>query len=322
MAIAQNGSLVFATGENGLYKSDSEATAFEQTGPSAFIEAVIRRPSGSLLATFSNEGLVESTDNGTTWKGLVGIPQNSDFPSLDFLAETSTGYIFTGSLLTGALMRIAPDLKSGEVISANVRTIVVAPDNTLYLVLFNGLVYRSVDNGANWTDITRAPLAGNYAIKIAVGASGILYCAAKGGLYRSADHGTTWKLAGWEGDYVSFVAVDDSERLYVGVRESGIYVAETAVVHVDDSVVNPRLQIAPNPATESAVLHMSLDHATHVRITLHDAAGSSTATFLDEYREAGDCTVEIDLSKMAAGSYRVVVHAGTATSSHSLVVIH
>ncbi|MGH7711045.1 MAG: WD40/YVTN/BNR-like repeat-containing protein, partial [Gemmatimonadaceae bacterium] len=97
-------------------------------------------------------------------------------------------------------------------------------------------VYRSADGGAHWTIATGVPSTLFSAIVVHPTDPNVIYVAGDTGLHKSSDGGATWitnpglgsLLDGSVTDVV--IAHDDADRLYVGLRNDGVYQTTTGGV--------------------------------------------------------------------------------------------
>jgi photosystem II stability/assembly factor-like uncharacterized protein len=80
-----------------------------------------------------------------------------------------------------------------------------------------GGVFRSVDNGSNWTEIN-AGLTGHVVNVIAVNASGHLFAGTSYGLFRSTDNGNTWARVPsvLTNAAVSVIAINANGHIFAG----------------------------------------------------------------------------------------------------------
>jgi len=127
--------------------------------------------------------------------------------------RSTTGGAPAGGVNTG-WRAISPDLTSGQMITCTsgktrsdvITTIAVAPSSSqrIYVGAYTGRISTSADGGANWTNVTKAPLPGRFVTGIAVDYAKpeVVYVAysgfssvtpqSPGHIYRSTDAGTTW----------------------------------------------------------------------------------------------------------------------------------
>src|SRR5579871_133044 len=101
---------------------------------------------------------------------------------------------------------------SQGITNADVQSVAIASDGTLYAASFAG-VFKSGDSGATWTSATSG-LASYYVSGVAVAPNNAstIYASTRaatgGGVYVSTNAGATWTLAGLAGVDMVFVAID------------------------------------------------------------------------------------------------------------------
>jgi hypothetical protein len=104
----------------------------------------------------------------------------------------------------------------------NLMGIVVSPTdaNTILELTYNGVVFRSTDGGASFTQVSTLPsgFAWISAQSVVGSPDGSVYVATNGNIYRSQDFGTTWTPAngipGWEGYGPVAVAASNPSVVY------------------------------------------------------------------------------------------------------------
>lgn len=193
----------------------------------------------------ADAGLYKSEDNGTTW-----VLKDADASGLIFVA--TNGYVYT-SRAGGTIYRSTSDGASPALVltlDTDASILMFASDEDsdgrLFFAQYQGAnlatIYRSVDNGANWTKVLYIPDVGSEDDVIGTASpkgsaqhfhglavdpyTDYIYAGADAGggspdpgiaLYRSADHGDSW-TAVWDddaADVVGFVFYDD-HRLFGG----------------------------------------------------------------------------------------------------------
>jgi len=77
----------------------------------------------------------------------------------------------------------------------------------------------------------------------------------------------------------------------------------------------------PNPARDASALAFILRQPEDARVTIHDLLGRTVATVADRAFGAGDQRVELDVSGLAPGPYRVRLTVGDRVASLPLTVL-
>jgi hypothetical protein len=81
------------------------------------------------------------------------------------------------------------------------------------------------------------------------------------------------------------------------------------------------LQVSPNPATDVAVVKLTLARAGHLDVTLHDQTGRQVARLYSGEHGAGDLVVPIDPAALPSGTYHVAVQMRGALLQGSITII-
>ena len=82
------------------------------------------------------------------------------------------------------------------------------------------------------------------------------------------------------------------------------------------------LSLFPNPAISYSTVSYSVAQPGNVAIDLYDAAGRLIAKLTTGYREAGIYTANINVDKLANGTYFVVLETPMEAITNSLVIMH
>jgi choice-of-anchor A domain-containing protein/uncharacterized repeat protein (TIGR01451 family)/TQXA domain-containing protein len=96
-------------------------------------------------------------------------------------------------------------------------------DGNLIAGTFGGKIYRSVDEGLNWTVINEGMNVG-YIWAIQVNSVGDIFVATERGIYKSVDNGATWNMFALQNTDVRALLLDEATNaIYAGVWGGGIY---------------------------------------------------------------------------------------------------
>jgi len=81
------------------------------------------------------------------------------------------------------------------------------------------------------------------------------------------------------------------------------------------------LPSAPNPFAQAARLRYRLPDPARVRLEVFDLLGRRVATLVDGEEEAGPHEVQLDGSRLAAGTYFVRLTAGAETQTQQIQLV-
>ncbi|HUU56945.1 MAG TPA: T9SS type A sorting domain-containing protein, partial [bacterium] len=81
-------------------------------------------------------------------------------------------------------------------------------------------------------------------------------------------------------------------------------------------------RVAPNPATATAKVMITLPGSAAVKVSVYDLAGRKVATVVDRPLVEGENVCEVDVSGMPAGVYVLRLEAGGHVAAKRLAVVH
>lgn len=101
----------------------------------------------------------------------------------------------------------------------------IASDNTnnLFAGTLGGVVYKSTDNGTNWTQLLNTINNATLIWNIKVLSNGKILAATEQGIYISSDNGASWELSTLNGKDTRSIVVDSQGIIYVSTWGSGVY---------------------------------------------------------------------------------------------------
>jgi len=77
----------------------------------------------------------------------------------------------------------------------------------------------------------------------------------------------------------------------------------------------------PNPFNPTTVINYSIPKQSNVRIVVYDGLGREVATLLNEYKPAGNYTVQFNAGKLAGGVYLYRIKAGDFVQTKKLILL-
>jgi len=184
----------------------------------------------------------------------------------------------------------------------------------------NGHVYRSVDQGANWVDIS-AGLPDIPVNDIVKDSFGNLFLGTDIGVLGSGDEGATWQPVG---DNMPSVVVPDmyiheaSDYLYVGTYGRSSYKLDISsdVLSVDNVTNILDVTMYPNPASDYVNISVP-NGAQKASIVIFDQLGRQVLT---ETHDTASSNYRIQLESFAQGLYYVKIAVGSATVTKKLII--
>jgi photosystem II stability/assembly factor-like uncharacterized protein len=210
-------SRVYAATEAGVFRSEDSGARWT---PSNFVLpyggigslAIDPRDPSTLYATSSYApALFRSRDRGATWvRADLGLPENQTFYPLTVVSTPPTSTIYVGVGYSG-VWRSTNEGENWTSLGPSgitISSLTVHPLNplVLYVGTSDGDIFRTSDGGASWTMLYRQYSRGVYSIAIDPLDPRVLYAGwgysgaapggfvPPGGVLRSADGGTTWRV--------------------------------------------------------------------------------------------------------------------------------
>ncbi len=150
----------------------------------------------------------------------------------------NVGYIWSleysnGSLYAGTEQGLFVTADNGAnwqnlgLINNDVRSIIIKRTNTesseMYAATWGSGVLKSIDNGANWTEVNNG-LSNKAVQTLLFGTSGEIYAGTfGGGIAKSIDGGNNWTTMNISSSYIWKLALDNEGNLYAGTYGNGLF---------------------------------------------------------------------------------------------------
>jgi len=172
--------------------------------------------SGHVFAASETNGVFRSTDNGSSWTQVTST-------EVDPLVINSSGHIFAG---TNDGVLISTDngdtWSSTGLVASGIVSLVINSSDHIFAGNYFGDVYRSTDNGANWSTASSG-LTANSVEALAVNASDHIYAGTDVGVFLSTDNGDSWTKTSLAATNVTAVIVNGGDDVFAGTISSGVY---------------------------------------------------------------------------------------------------
>lgn len=189
--------------------------------------AAVNADGSIIVAGVPNVGVYKSTDGGATWSAINTGLTNKQIYALAFNGTTIFAGMNGGTLGEARVFKSTNNglswAPSGLASLAGVISFTVK-GSALYAGTFSG-VYKSTDNGANWTLLDNG-LPSDVSIHSMTSTATFLFAGTAGqGVYRSSDDGASWvpintNLPNFT---YAYALVHDGTALYAGTIDSGIF---------------------------------------------------------------------------------------------------
>ena len=214
-SLAVLGTTLFAGAHGGIYRSTDNGSVWTLASNKgmSWVDIAALCPLGKNLFAGTIEGIFRSTDGGETWVSMsAGLPSTRvtellAVGSMLFASTSGAGGGVFRSEDSGATWR---EMDSG-LTDSDVYTL-VADGTTLFAGTSGGRVFRSADNGAQWTG---TQVSYTSVISLAVGRSAIFAGTSGAGVFCSTDNGANWNIPrpGLADEYVNTLLFAGSNLL-------------------------------------------------------------------------------------------------------------
>jgi hypothetical protein len=77
----------------------------------------------------------------------------------------------------------------------------------------------------------------------------------------------------------------------------------------------------PNPFNPTTTINYSLPKAGQVKLTIYNIIGSKVATIVDEYKPAGNYSVQFNASNLASGIYLYRLESGNYSAAKKFILM-
>ncbi len=246
------------------------------------------------IGRYGNNGvLYSSSDSGSTWNDLWSTQPNT---ILTFTCAPN------GDLLLGTSSSFAMGIL--------------------------GLVFRSTNNGANWTQLS-APWQLANVTALSVNSQGDIFAAIyHQGIFCSKDSGVSWIQMndGFPSNLETYSVTTNDQFIYVFdyYNYPGLYRNTTPPVgiHENDFPIKFSLsQNYPNPFNPVTHINFALPKAGFVTLTIYDMLGREVTKLTSQQYNAGNYTIDWDASNVPTGVYIYRLQANDIVETKKLVVM-
>lgn len=208
-----------------LYKSSDDGENWSASNLSGSIYSLDIRhvfKDNNNLFIGTTDGLYKSTDDGNNWKGVI-INNNMRTGWVEAINKNKlNGDLYVclgGGYLSLSGFYISHDNGNtwNRYFQGTPSGIYIQPNGNLYLTT-TGIVYRSTNNGNNWTDVAD-PTINDLILGIVFFSNNDVFLAANScGVYHSSNNGSTWTKLQYNSKdlYAQCIAINSSNYVFVG----------------------------------------------------------------------------------------------------------
>jgi photosystem II stability/assembly factor-like uncharacterized protein len=299
---------VFVSDDNGENWT-TISNGLEQNG-TIFSTRILGVANGKVY--LASNGLFVSTDNGDTWQKVSsGLPVAGDPQGLTVIGSnffcTWGSRVYTSS--DGLNWQLAGNngLPPGN---PQLREI-IANNSTLLVHAQNTGLYRSTDNGTNWSRISGMNGYDTSARELFTH-NNIVYAATSLFVYQSSDEGLSWAEvdANFPKPTNMTVLNASSSTLLAGQYAGGAgqlwkYSFSATGIEFQDRLPQEfsLSQNYPNPFNPATTISYTLSRAGHVKLKVYDVLGKEIRTLVDSPQRPGEYQVHFGGGNLPTGVY-------------------
>jgi photosystem II stability/assembly factor-like uncharacterized protein len=240
-----------------------------------------------------------STNSGTSWEDKTGIlPQRYMTDVLADVREPATAYV----TLSGYNL-----------------------DET------NPHVFRTIDYGMNWIDISgNLPDIPVNSIIIEYNDDSTLYVGTDAGVFFTQNLGSSWDVLGTALPNSPVFDINyhqPSHKLVAGTHGRSLFEIDlsgvTGVNQGTDLIVNnfKLYQNYPNPFNPATTISFSVPVKSELVLKVFNFLGEEVAQLVNEEKEAGQHSVEFDAKLLPSGVYLYKIQAGNFTETKKMILM-
>jgi len=272
--------------------------------------------------------MLKTTNGGTNWTAVTSGTTNT-FRSVCFY-DTGIGWGvgYTGMIrkttnggstwVTQSLPGSSPDLYSVFPLNSNL----------VFTAGTNGKIAKTTDGGGSWTILNTQTNCGLNCVYF----TDSLYGWAAGDtskILRTTNGGTSWFVQKNTPDIRLFsITAINNQTAWISGGEGTIWKTTNGggvPVGINEKPIKGNdyslSQNYPNPFNPVTTIQYSIPEGANIKLILYDALGSKAAVIVDEYKPAGNYTVQFDGSKLASGIYLYRLESGNYTDSKKLILL-
>jgi hypothetical protein len=311
----------------GVFRSTDNGTDWEHVN-SDLEEISCLAVSGSNIfagiASFGYKGVFRTTDNGKIWT-LINNSM-TDYHKVNCLVINDIN-IFAGTD-NGIFISSNNDtdwVKLG-LSNKDVFSLAVSGSNIFAGSSFDGIFFSS-DNGTNWTQANNG-LPTDTSVYCFAESGTNIFAGVGGNVFLSTNNGTTWKQMndGLPYNYVLSLAVIGS-NVFAGTYGTGVWkrpLSELTGLTLEEINIPKEFCLSqnyPNPFNPTTTINYSIVKEGNVKLIVYNTLGSKVVTLLNEYKQAGNYSVNFNADDLPSGIYFYRLEAGQFSQVKKMILL-
>ena len=307
-------------------------------------------------------GVFLSTDNGMNWWQTSLVPANGNDSIMINALAANGNYIYAGE--NGWVMGVHLSTDYGATwsmpMTADAVISLAVTGSTVYAGGYDNGVYRSTNNGLNWTQTS---LTGNCINALSISGNDIYAGTIYNGVYISTNAGVSWTKTSLGDKYVwsvttsgtkvyagstngtNWVFHNDGFQNNIALIHSVILMNNYLIVGTDGWGIyrRPMLEVIgirnvsteipakyylgqnyPNPFNPSTDIRFQIPLSGEVSLKVYDISGKEVEVLVNDKLEAGEYIVRFDAGQygsLASGVYFYRLQAGDFSDTRKLILL-
>ena len=334
MYLGVNGDNVFVvTLVNGLYRSTNKGENWSLVNdglhsPNRYITSFAFSGNNIFVGT-NGDGVYISTNNGNTWSQVNNEQTGISTLSLAINKE----HLFAGTYPSGAIIHSTNNGLTWTKVNNGMLTGMGVALAFLDTIIFAGSplnfeggggVYRSTDYGLNWAQVNNGFPTIFYFDNFTSSGNNI-FAATNAGVYLSIDNGNNWTRdnTGMPNYGLEFLAICGNNIFGCSYGGGIWYRPIQELVWISTKQVDGfnLFQNYPNPFNPTTEIRYSIVNEGNVQLTIYNVLGSRIATIVNEYKQAGNYSVQFNGSNLPSGIYFYRLEAGQFSQVKKMMLV-
>jgi hypothetical protein len=192
-----------------------------------------------------------------------------------------------------------------------------------------GGVYLSTNNGTSWTQTNYGlPTMNSDLLAFAISGT-YIFAGTFYGVFLSTNNGTIWTAVnnGLPNYSQIYALAVNGTNLFAGTYGAGVWKRPLSeFTGVSNQVNNLPQEFTlsqnyPNPWNPTTTINYSIAREGNVKLSVYNAIGSKVATIVNEYKPAGNYSIQFNGSNLASGIYLYRLESGNYSAVKKFILM-
>ncbi|CAN5651373.1 hypothetical protein BH10BAC5_BH10BAC5_03720 [soil metagenome] len=278
--------------------------------------------SGNNLIAIGSDHIYLSTNIGNSWVSILNSPQtiSMSINQNNIYLQGSVGISISTNLGANWITRFGPNQGSMSGLAVN--------ENGIYVSVQFGGIYRSTNQGVNWTSIG---LNNHLVTALEVFGDNIIAGAndQESGIFLSTNNGLNWvnKSQGFNGipNFHSFLITN--EYVYITTTDYSIWrrsISDIVGIQNINSGTPSGFSLSqnyPNPFNPTTNINFAIPVQSFVTLKVYDILGKEVKELVNKKLSAGSYSVDFNASEFSSGIYFYSLSANNFQQTKQMLLI-